>query len=171
MTRTQGPEAPRRWYQGWFQHALDAYGRSLRRVLEHQTLTLVIALATLASSAALYIVVPKGFFPTQDTGAISAVVEAPPAVSFDATIEAQRAMARMVLEDPAVDGLSSFIGVDGINPTQNRGRMLIELEARGGEEEHERLSGCTAPDREGSAIAEGSRFSPSRYKTSPSTRW
>ena len=131
VTRTQGPEAPRRWYQGWFQRALDAYGRSLRRVLEHQTLTLVIALATLASSAAFYIVVPKGFFPTQDTGAISAVVR-PPAVSFDAMIEAQRAMARMVLEDPAVDGLSSFIGVDGINPTQNRGRMLINLKPERG---------------------------------------
>ncbi|GGY12126.1 MdtB/MuxB family multidrug efflux RND transporter permease subunit [Paludibacterium paludis] len=121
--------------QGWFYHAsgrffervIAAYGRLLTRVLEHQRLTLAVALGTVALTAGLYLLVPKGFFPLQDTGAIQVITEAPQSVSFAAMAERQQALADVLLRDPAVDGLSSFIGVDGANATLNSGRMLITL--------------------------------------------
>jgi multidrug efflux pump len=121
--------------QGWFYRKtgavidwmIAAYGRQLQFVLQHQPLTLVVAVATLALTVVLYTAVPKGFFPVQDTGAIQAISEAPQSVSFTAMAERQRAAARVILKEPDVTGLSSFIGVDGSNQTLNSGRMLITL--------------------------------------------
>ncbi len=121
--------------QGWFYRRTGAildrivagYGRQLEWVLRHQPLTLMVALATLALTVVLYIIVPKGFFPVQDTGAIQAISEAPQSVSFSAMAERQRAAAAAILQEPGVTGLSSFIGIDGSNQTLNSGRMLITL--------------------------------------------
>jgi multidrug efflux pump len=121
--------------QGWFYRKsgavldsmIQAYGRQLQWVLRHQPLTLLVALATLALTVILYVAVPKGFFPVQDTGAIQAITEAPQSVSFEAMVERQQAAARAMLAEPDVTGLSSFIGVDGSNATLNSGRMLISL--------------------------------------------
>src|SRR5207249_3497424 len=99
----------------------------LRWVLGHQTATLVVAVVTLVGTLALYVVVPKGFFPVQDTGVILGVSEAPQSVSFAAMAERQQALAAVILGDPAVQSLSSFIGVDGVNTTANSGRIQINL--------------------------------------------
>jgi multidrug efflux pump len=103
------------------------YGDLLRVVLRHQPATLAVALATLALTVVLYVLVPKGFFPVQDTGAIQVITEAPQSVSFAAMAERQRAAARAILQEPEVAGLSSFIGIDGNNTTLNSGRMLVSL--------------------------------------------
>ena len=124
--------------QGRFQRASGAafdrvvavYGRWLNRVLDHQAATLVVAVLTLALTVALYIAVPKGFFPVQDTGLIQGISEAEQSISFAAMAERQQALAREILQDPAVESLSSFIGVDGVNPTLNTGRLLINLKPR-----------------------------------------
>ncbi len=113
---------------------IERYGTSLRWVLGHQTATLVVAVVTLVGTLALYVVVPKGFFPVQDTGVILGVSEAPQSVSFAAMAERQQALAAVILHDPAVQSLSSFIGVDGVNTTANSGRIQINLkplDARG----------------------------------------
>jgi multidrug efflux pump len=125
--------------QGRFYHASGAfidgmiarYGRALEWVLEHQPLTLLVALGTLVLTAALYLVVPKGFFPLQDTGAIQAVTEAPQSVSFAAMAERQQRLAAVLLHDPAVASLSSIVGVDGSNATLNSGRLQINLKPHG----------------------------------------
>jgi len=106
---------------------IDRYGRSLRWVLDRQGATLIVALLTLAFTAVLYIIIPKGFFPVQDTGAILGISEAPQTISFEAMAKRQQALAQAVLQDPAVQSLSSFIGVDGTNVTLNSGRLLINL--------------------------------------------
>ena len=121
--------------EGWFYRKsgavldwmIHAYGRQLRWVLGHQPLTLLVAFATLALTVVLYVAVPKGFFPVQDTGAIQVITEAPQSVSFEAMAERQQAAARAILAEPDVTGLSSFIGVDGSNATLNSGRMLVTL--------------------------------------------
>jgi len=121
--------------QGWFyresgrllERVIARYGAMLDWVLDRQRATLWVALGTLALTVLLYVFVPKGFFPVQDTGVIQGISEAPQSISFSAMAERQRALARAVLEDPAVDSLSSFIGVDGINTTLNSGRVLINL--------------------------------------------
>jgi multidrug efflux pump len=110
-----------------FQALIDLYGRALNRVLEHQRLTLFVAATTLAVTILLYVVIPKGFFPVQDTGVIQAVTEAAQAVSYADMARRQQAMAAAILEDKDVVSLSSFIGVDGSNITLNSGRMLINL--------------------------------------------
>ncbi|MCL7421256.1 MAG: MdtB/MuxB family multidrug efflux RND transporter permease subunit [Methylobacter sp.] len=110
-----------------FDRITAGYGRMLTRVLNHQGLTLLVVLATLALTVFLYVIVPKGFFPVQDTGMIQGISEAPQTVSFEAMARRQQALAKVVLADPAVDNLSSFIGVDGTNPTLNSGRFLITL--------------------------------------------
>ena len=110
-----------------FDAAIAQYGRALDWVLERQGATLTVAVATLVLTVMLYLWIPKGFFPVQDTGLIQAVSEASQGVSFAAMAERQQAMAAVILQDPAVAGLSSFIGVDGSNPTPNSGRMLISL--------------------------------------------
>jgi len=101
----------------------------LNWVLDRQTATLIVALATLVLTAVLYVVIPKGFFPLQDTGVIQGISEAPQSISFSAMAERQRALATAILEDPDVASLSSFIGVDGTNTTLNSGRLLINLKA------------------------------------------
>ncbi|NUU02228.1 MdtB/MuxB family multidrug efflux RND transporter permease subunit [Herbaspirillum robiniae] len=121
--------------QGWFYHksqvffdrVIARYGVMLEWVLERQKLTLLVAVGTLALTVLLYMFVPKGFFPLQDTGVIQGISEATQSVSFGAMGEKQQQLAKVVLEDPAVDSLSSFIGVDGTNATLNSGRMLINL--------------------------------------------
>ena len=103
------------------------YSRTLQWVLKRQRATLVVAVATLAATILLYVIVPKGFFPVQDTGVIQGISEADESVSFSAMAVRQQALARVILKDPAVESLSSFIGVDGINTTLNSGRILINL--------------------------------------------
>ncbi|MGA3304313.1 MAG: MdtB/MuxB family multidrug efflux RND transporter permease subunit [Methylovirgula sp.] len=110
-----------------FNWIIEQYGRALNVVLEHQPLTLLVAILTLAVTVLLYVVIPKGFFPVQDTGMIQAITEASDTISFDAMADRQQALANAVLTDPAVDTLSSFIGVDGSNMTLNNGRLLITL--------------------------------------------
>ncbi len=116
---------------GFLEKVITWYGKMLDRVLEHQRPALLVMVATLVVTALLYLVVPKGFFPLQDTGAIQAVTEAPQSISFSAMSERQQALAAKILEDPAVRSLSSFIGVDGTNATLNSGRMLINLRGHG----------------------------------------
>ncbi|MBK5274557.1 MAG: MdtB/MuxB family multidrug efflux RND transporter permease subunit [Desulfuromonadales bacterium] len=113
--------------QLYFDRVIAAYGRSLKFVLKHQTTTLLIAAGTLLLTVLLYVMVPKGFFPVQDTGAIQGVSEAAQSISFPAMAERQQELARVILKDPAVESISSFIGVDGINTTLNSGRIMINL--------------------------------------------
>ena len=117
-----------------FGHGFDRlshhYGRALSWVLDHERLTLMIAAATLVLTVLLYVFIPKGFFPPQDTGVIQAITQAPPAVSFAQMSQLQSQLARVILQDPAVDSISSYIGVDGTNTTLNSGRMLINLVAK-----------------------------------------
>jgi len=106
---------------------IDRYAATLRWVLGRQRATLLVAVGTLVITVLLYIYVPKGFFPVQDTGVILGISEAPQSISFAAMAERQQALAKVVLEDPGVEGLSSFIGIDGTNATLNSGRILINL--------------------------------------------
>ncbi len=110
-----------------FESLIAFYGRTLKVVLRFQPLTLIVAVATLALTIFLYIIIPKGFFPVQDTGVIQAITQAPETISFAAMAQKQRQVARIVLQDPAVESLSSFIGADGTNTTLNSGRMSINL--------------------------------------------
>ncbi len=112
---------------GWFGQLIAAYGRTLTWVMQRQVTTLLVFFATVALTAVLYLWIPKGFFPLQDTGIIQGFSEAPQTVSFQAMAEQQQKLAKLILEDPAVENLSSFIGVDGINSTPNSGRFLINL--------------------------------------------
>jgi multidrug efflux pump len=116
-----------RWSEHVFERMIAFYGRTLRVVLRFQTLTLLIAAATLVLTILLYIVIPKGFFPVQDTGVIQGISQAPQAISFAAMQQKQQQIAKIILQDPAVQSVSSFIGVDGINTTLNSGRISINL--------------------------------------------
>ena len=107
------------------------YGRMLQWVLKHQPLTLLVAIGTLALTVFLYMVVPKGFFPVQDTGVIQGISEAPQSISFSAMSQRQQELGKIILQDPDVESLSSYIGVDGDNATLNSGRMLINLKPHG----------------------------------------
>ena len=121
--------------QGWFYHQSGAffdriiarYGVALEWVLNRQRSTLLVAIGTLGLTVLLYVFVPKGFFPLQDTGVIQGISEAPQTISFAAMAQRQQELAKVVLQDPAVESLSSFIGVDGVNATLNSGRLLINL--------------------------------------------
>jgi multidrug efflux pump len=125
--------------QGRFYHASGVifdriiawYGETLRWVLRRQGATLIVAAATLVLTVLLYILAPKGFFPTQDTGVIQGISEASQTISFTAMAKQQQALAHIILQDPAVESLSSFIGIDGINTTLNSGRILINLKPLG----------------------------------------
>ena len=108
---------------------IAAYGRGLDRVLDHQGLMLLVMLATLGLTVWLYLLVPKGFFPVQDSGVIQVVTQAPGTISFEAMKKQQEAVARQLLDDPDVASLSSFIGVDGSNTALNTGRMLLNLKS------------------------------------------
>jgi multidrug efflux pump len=115
----------------WFTAVVDWYAKRLTWVLNHQTATLWVALGTLVLTALLYVLIPKGFFPDQDTGLIQGVSEATESVSYAAMADRQQALAVAILTDPDVLSLSSFIGVDGNNVTLNSGRFLINLKPRG----------------------------------------
>jgi len=112
--------------RGW-NSMLGLYDRTLQFVLRHQVETLLVAVATLVGTILLYVYVPKGFFPIQDTGVIQGVSEAAESVSFPEMAQEQQALSKIILKDPAVESLSSFIGIDGTNSTLNSGRILINL--------------------------------------------
>jgi len=116
--------------ENFYDRVIHFYGRTLTWVLRHQTATLLVTAGTLALTLWLYVLVPKGFFPVQDTGVILGVSEAPQTVSFSAMAERQQALSRIILKDSDVQSLSSFIGVDGINATPNSGRIQINLKSR-----------------------------------------
>ncbi len=110
-----------------FERMIAFYGRTLKFALRFQTVTLLVAVTTLLLTVFLYIMIPKGFFPVQDTGVIQGISQAPPAISSQAMAKKQQELAKAILEDPAVESLSSFIGADGTNTTTNSGRMSINL--------------------------------------------
>ncbi len=110
-----------------FERMIAFYGRTLKFVLRYQTIALLVALTTLLLTVFLYIIIPKGFFPVQDTGVIQGISQASPTISSRAMAEKQQELAKAILEDPAVESLSSFIGADGTNTTINSGRMSINL--------------------------------------------
>jgi multidrug efflux pump len=116
-----------RWSEWCFVQTIALYGRMVRVVLRHQPATLLVAVATLALTVYLYLIVPKGFFPVQDTGAILGVSQAPETVSFAAMSTLQRQLVQVIRQDPAVENLTSFIGADGVNTTMNSGRIQISL--------------------------------------------
>jgi len=114
----------------FFDRLIAFYGRTLQVVLRHQTVTLFVTVGTLALTLLLYYFIPKGFFPVQDTGVILGISDAPQTVSFSAMARGQQALAAVILKDPDVVSLSSFIGVDGTNTTPNSGRIQINLKSR-----------------------------------------
>jgi multidrug efflux pump len=118
-----------RYSREGFDRIIAIYGHMLNWVLDRQTFVLLIALGTFGLTALLYVVIPKGFFPLQDTGVIQAISEAPQSVSYAAMAERQQQLASAILKDPDVESLSSFIGVDGTNTTLNSGRILINLKS------------------------------------------
>ena len=134
--------------QGWFFRAservfgsiIDFYGRTLKIALRFRAITLLVAVATLVLTITLYLAIPKGFFPIQDSGIIQGISEAPQDISFDAMAKRQTQLAEVILKDPAVENLSSFIGVDGINTTLNSGRIQIDLKSQ------EQRNGVTTSD-------------------------
>jgi multidrug efflux pump len=130
MLRHKPKEQQGRIYQASehvFEWMIAFYGRTLKVVLGYQTITLLVAVATLVLTVVLYIIIPKGFFPVQDTGVIQGISQAPPAIGFQAMAEKQLELTKAVLADPAVESVSSFIGADGTNTTLNSGRMSINL--------------------------------------------
>ena len=130
LLRHVPPNEQTRFYRAsgaFFDAVIARYGRALDWVLDRQAATLLVALGTLALTVILYLVMPKGFFPVQDTGVIQGISEAPQSISFAAMAQRQQDLAKVVLQDPAVQSLSSYIGVDGTNVTLNSGRMLINL--------------------------------------------
>jgi multidrug efflux pump len=134
LKREPKEEEQSRFYRAsgaWLDWLVEAYGNKLRWVLKHQPLTLLVAIGTLALTVFLYMVVPKGFFPVQDTGVIQGISEAPQSVSFAAMSERQQSLSKIILQDPDVASLSSYIGVDGDNATLNSGRLLINLKPHG----------------------------------------
>ncbi|OYU08466.1 MAG: multidrug transporter subunit MdtB [Pseudomonas sp. PGPPP1] len=134
LKREPKEEEQGRFYKAsgaWIDWLIEAYGRKLQWVLKHQPLTLLVAVATLGLTVFLYMVVPKGFFPVQDTGVIQGISEAPQSISFAAMSQRQQELAKIILADPAVESLSSYIGVDGDNATLNSGRLLINLKPHG----------------------------------------
>ena len=130
ILRHNPAEQQGRFYQAServFNGMINFYGRTLKFVLRYQTITLLIALGTLALTVFLYIIIPKGFFPVQDTGIIQGISQATPTIGSKAMAEKQQELANIILADPAVESLSSFIGADGTNITTNSGRMAINL--------------------------------------------
>jgi multidrug efflux pump len=116
--------------EDYYNRIIAFYGRTVKWVLKHQTATLLVTFGTLVLTLYLYVIVPKGFFPVQDTGVILGVSEAPDDISFDALSARQQELAKVILRDKAVESLSSFIGVDGTNTTPNAGRIQINLKPR-----------------------------------------
>jgi multidrug efflux pump len=134
ILRHRQPEEESRFSRmmgGYIDRVIARYGVWLNWVLDRQTPTLIVAIGTLVLTIVLYVVIPKGFFPVQDTGLIQGISEAPQSVSFGAMVQRQQGLAKVILADPAVASLSSFIGVDGTNTTLNSGRFLINLKEHG----------------------------------------
>ena len=130
LLKPKSNRQPGKFYQSserMYERVIEYYGHTLRFVLRHQPLTMLVAIGTLVLTVVLYLIVPKGFFPVQDTGVIQGISEAAQNISFPAMSEKQQELAHIILQDPAVENLSSFIGVDGINSTLNSGRFLISL--------------------------------------------
>ena len=130
ILRHEPKEQQGRFYQAserMFEKMIAFYGRTLKVVLRYQTITLLVAFGTLLLTIFLYIVIPKGFFPVQDTGVIQGISQAAETISFNAMAEKQQELAKVILQDPAVQSLSSFIGADGTNTTLNSGRVSINL--------------------------------------------
>jgi multidrug efflux pump len=125
------PESQQGWFyrvsERAFEWVIERYGTTLRWVLRHQSFTLFVMCSTIAATVVLFLIVPKGFFPVQDTGVILGISEASQQISFSAMAARQEELARVILQDPAVESLSSFIGIDGTNATMNSGRMQINL--------------------------------------------
>jgi multidrug efflux pump len=116
-----------RWSEWCFVKTIEGYGRMVRVVLRHQFLTLLVAISTLGLTVYLYIIVPKGFFPVQDTGSLLGISQAPETISFPAMSQRQQELVQVIRQDPAVENLTSFIGADGVNTTMNSGRIQITL--------------------------------------------
>jgi multidrug efflux pump len=116
--------------EDYYNRIITFYGRTVKWVLKHQTATLLLTFGTLVLTLILYVVVPKGFFPVQDTGVILGVSEGPDSISFEAMAQRQQELAKIILQDKDVESLSSFIGVDGTNTTPNSGRIQINLKPR-----------------------------------------
>jgi multidrug efflux pump len=134
ILKAKADRKPGRMYEAServYQRIIDGYSSGLQWVLKHQPLTLLVALLTLVLTIVLYIIAPKGFIPVQDTGVIQGISEARQDISFPAMSEKQQELADVILQDPAVQSLSSFIGADGINTTLNSGRILINLKPLG----------------------------------------
>ncbi|PYI84328.1 MAG: nodulation protein, partial [Verrucomicrobia bacterium] len=134
LLKSKSDKKPGRFYEASeriFNRVIHFYGRTLQWVFQRQGATLLVAAAMLVLTIALYVFVPKGFFPVQDTGVIQGISDAVENISFTAMAERQQALAEVILKDPAVESLSSFIGVDGINTTLNSGRLLINLKPLG----------------------------------------
>jgi multidrug efflux pump len=130
LLRYKAPKEQGRWYRAtekFYKAVVQRYGSTLQWVLRHQRATLLVTIATLVITLFLYIVTPKGFFPVQDTGVILGISEGPQTVSFAAMSARQQELTKVILKDPDVESLSSFIGVDGINTTPNNGRIQINL--------------------------------------------
>ncbi len=133
LLKRHDPRHQSRFYkstENFYNRVIEFYGRTLKFVLQHQTITLLVTASTLVLTLFLYVVVPKGFFPVQDTGVILGVSEGPQNTSFTALAKNQQALARVILKDPDVQSLSSFIGIDGTNSTPNSGRIQINLKSR-----------------------------------------
>jgi multidrug efflux pump len=128
------PESEQNWFykksEEFFEYVIARYATGVRFVLRHQTATLLVTLGTFVLTVFLYIIVPKGFFPVQDTGVLLGITEAPQTISFAAMAQKQQQLARIILKDPDVDSVSSFIGIDGTNMTLNSGRIQINLKDR-----------------------------------------
>ena len=128
------PESEQSWFyrksEEFFEYVIARYATGVRWVLRNQTITLLVTLATFGLTFYLYLIVPKGFFPVQDTGVLLAITEAPQSISFPAMGERQQEVAKLILEDPDVESLSSFIGIDATNSTLNAGRIQINLKDR-----------------------------------------
>ncbi|MBV9574421.1 MAG: efflux RND transporter permease subunit, partial [Acidobacteriales bacterium] len=133
LLKRRDPSKESRFYlasENFYDRVIETYGRMLKWVLGHQTATLIVTFGTLVLTLFLYVVVPKGFFPVQDTGVILGISEAPENISFPALAQRQQGLARIILQDHDVASLSSFIGVDGTNMTPNSGRIQINLKPR-----------------------------------------
>ena len=133
LLKRHDPSKQSRFYkasENFYNRVIEFYGRTLKFVLKHQTTTLVVTFGTLVLTLFLYVVVPKGFFPVQDTGVILGISDAPQNISFEALSQRQQALAKVILQDPDVESLSSFIGIDGTNTTPNSGRIQINLKPR-----------------------------------------
>ncbi len=133
LLKYNDPSRQTRFYrssENFYNRVIEFYGRTLKFVLKHQTTTLLVTVGTLVLTLILYVIVPKGFFPVQDTGVILGVSQAPQSVSFSSLADHQQQLARIILQDPDVASLSSFIGLDGTNLTPNTGRIQINLKPR-----------------------------------------